>query len=109
MTLKAIILASAVLAATPAPAFAENVYYVRNDTGIPYTCGLRRDPNRKIYRFVLLSGQEHSRALAGGSERTLLCDSSPVTQRFRMRSGVRYSLIRQPEGDVVLRPIGPTP
>lgn len=110
MVRTAIVLSCLFAAALPAPAFAEDIYYVRNDTHLAFTCGLRREPTRKVYRFLLRSGEEHSQAMAGGRERTLLCDSRPThTQRFRMRSGVRYSLVRDGEGVVALRPIAAAP
>jgi hypothetical protein len=99
------VLASLLAAAPDAPAPAEDVYYVRNETPRAFTCGLRREPNRKIHRFVLRSGHDHAQALTGGRVRSLLCDSQArVTQRFRMRSGVRYTLVVH-DGLVVLRPI----
>jgi hypothetical protein len=110
MVRTAIVLALLLGAALPAPAFAEDIYYVRNDTRLAFTCGLRREPTRKVYRFLLRSGHDHSQAMAGGRERSLLCDSRPLhTQRFRMRSGVRYALVMDHEGVVALRPLAAAP
>jgi hypothetical protein len=104
-----IVLASLLAAMPAAPAPAGDVYYVRNETPRAFTCGLRREPNRKIYRFVLRSGHDHVQALSGGRERSLLCDSQArVTQRFRMRSGIRYALVVD-DGLVVLRRLSPSP
>lgn len=108
MVRKAIVLASLFAAAAPAPALAQDVYYVRNETPRAFTCGLRR-PHGKIDRFVLRSGQDWTQTTAGGRGRTLLCDSRPLhTQHFRMRSGVRYALVDH-EGEILLRPIEPAP
>jgi hypothetical protein len=98
-------IASMLVAASPAPALAQDNYYVRNDAGRTFTCGLRRDPNRKVDRFVLRRGTEATRTATGGRQRTLLCDTAPVTQRYRMRPGIRYALVREDDGLVVLRRI----
>jgi hypothetical protein len=109
MIRKTIVLASILAVAPAAPAWAENIYSVRNETSRTFTCGLQRYPARKVYRFLLRAGQEHVQAMSGGNERTLLCDSRPVTERFRLRSGVRYALVVSGDGVVVLRPIAPAP
>jgi len=102
-------IAAMLVAASPAPALAQDNYYVRNDAGRSFTCGLRREPSRKIDRFLLLRGTEATRAASGGRWRTLLCDSQARhTQRFRMRPGIRYTLV-QHEGVVSLRRVPPAP
>ena len=98
--------ALAILSSLPAapPMPAGDSYYVRNDTSRTFTCGLRREPRRIIDRFLLRRGAEFSRVTPGGQGRTLLCDTQPTTQRFRMSPGIRYALVER-EGEVLLRRI----
>ena len=106
MIRKAMAIASVLLAA-PAPAFAQDNYYVHNGTGRALTCGLRREPRRVIDRFFLRRGTDTVRTATGGRLRTLACDTRPVAQNFRMRPGIRYSLVNE-EGVVSLRRIDPS-
>ena len=105
MTHNAVAIALTLLTATTAPAAApaQDIYYVRNDTGRSLTCGLRRDPRRRVDRFVLVRGTEAARPARGGRGRSLLCDTQSIhTQRFRMLPGIRYALV-QHEGVASLR------
>jgi len=106
MIRKAMAIASVLLAAAPAPAFARDNYYVHNGTGRALTCGLRREPRRVIDRFLLLRDTEAVRTAIGGRLRTLACDTRPRAQNFRMRPGIRYSLVNE-AGVVSLRRIDP--
>jgi hypothetical protein len=107
MIRKAIEIASVLLATAPAPAFAQDNYYVRNGTGRALTCGLRREPQRRIDRFLLLRDTEAVRTARGGRLRTLACDTRPRADNFRMRPGIRYSLVDD-EGVVRLRRVDPS-
>lgn len=106
MIRKAMAIASVLLAAAPAGAFAQDNYYVRNGTGRALTCGLRREPQRVIDRFFFPRDAETVRTARGGRLRTLSCDTRPVAQNFRMRPGIRYSLVDD-EGVVRLRRVEP--
>jgi hypothetical protein len=106
MTRKAILLASLVLAAAPAPVLAAGNYYVRNDTGRVLTCGLRREHGTIIDRFVLRAGAEWSQATEGDGTRVLLCDIGDILPHYRLRSGVRYA-VAEVRGRFALGVIGP--
>lgn len=98
----------ATAAVAPAQAPDPQNYYVRNETSRSFSCGVRRDPNRRVHRFLLRRGTDYSHADAGGSQRTLLCDTQHTTQRFRMQAGRRYALV-ETAGYVTLRRLPPAP
>ena len=83
-------------------------YYVRNETSRTFSCGMRRDPNRRVHRFLLRRGTDYRYEAVGGAMRTLLCDTQHTTQRYKMRAGGRYALIER-EGYVSLRRIPDSP
>lgn len=89
-----------------APADAQALYSVRNDTSVPYTCGLKRHNSMTLERFVLPPGGEWSFEAATPRIRTLRCDTFRLTPRYYMRPNVRYSLVMDPhDGRIVLRRI----
>lgn len=88
--------------APPAPDLVPGSYYVRNETSRTFTCGFRREPRRRIHRFLLRRGTDYSHRALGGTIRTLLCDTRPTTQRYPMHAGVRYVLVER-HGFVTLR------
>jgi Ni/Co efflux regulator RcnB len=98
-----IVLAALAVAATPAAAMAEGVYYLRNDTPRPLTCGLKREHSEAMDRVALRAGGEWSQTTARDGPRTLWCDTGAIRSRYRMRSGVRYALVEDGRGAVWLR------
>lgn len=82
-------------AAWPAPSAAEGLYLVHNATTRTFTCGVRREGRSVIDRFVIRAGEEWRQTTPGSGRRSLLCDSSKITPRFRMRSGIHYDLVEE--------------
>lgn len=91
------------LAATPA--LAGGHYFVRNETGRHLTCGVRHAHGRALHRFVLPAGGEWSAEGDDNGTWTLRCDTLLPTYHYFMRPGVRYELMADRTGWVVLRPL----
>lgn len=106
MNYKAYALAGLLLAAIPASALAEGVYYVRNDTGRGFACALRREHGSIVDRFELPAGREWSQTTSGDGPRVLLCDVSQIVPHYRLQAGMRYAFVEE-GGRVSLREIGP--
>ena len=106
MTRKAILIASLAIAAMPAPALAAGDYSVRNETRHGLSCGLRREGRSAMDRFVLPPGGEWRQATEGEGVRTLICPEGRIQPPLRMRSGVRYALVRLRSGVLALVPRG---
>lgn len=98
----------AAAAAAPAQPPETGSYYVRNETSRTFSCGMRRDPNRRIHRFLLRRGTDYRHEARGGRMRTLMCDTQRTTQRYRMHAGGRYALVER-HGYVTLRRIPDAP
>jgi len=94
--------------AAPAQDAAPGAYYVRNDTSRAFSCGFRREPARRIHRFLLRRGTDYAHEAIGGDRRTLLCDTAATTQRYRLKAGTRYALVDE-QGEVMLRRLDTTP
>lgn len=88
-------------------AAAGGLYMVSNATARTFTCGVRREGRSVIDRFVIRSGEEWRQATHGSGRRSLLCDSSKITPRFRMWPGVRYRLVEDRMGRVIVVAAGP--
>jgi hypothetical protein len=98
----------ATAASLSAQAPAESSYYVRNETSRTFSCGMRREPQRRVHRFLLRRGSDYHHQGSDGEMRTLLCDTRHPTQRFRMRPGTRYALVER-AGYVTLRRLPDSP
>jgi hypothetical protein len=100
------VLAAGSLFAAGAPAAAQARYSIRNDTPVPYTCGLKRHNSMTLERFLLPPGGEWSIEAATPRIRTLRCDTFRFTPRYYMRPNVRYNLEMDPhDGRIVMRRI----
>lgn len=108
MKRKTIFAAALVLAATPAPSIAQDQgnYFVRNDTRATLSCGLRRARGSTMDRFVLEPGAEWQSEQAGDRPRVLICDVGEILPHFRLRPGIRYSVIEGSRGSVTVRIAG---
>jgi hypothetical protein len=102
MKRKMVLIASLAVAAVPAPALAEANYYVRNETSLGLSCGLRRERSSVLDRFALPAGGEWSQTLAGDGPRIMMCGGGRVPPRFQLRPGVRYSLVQLRSGALAL-------
>ena len=105
MTRKALVAAALTLTALPAPARAQDQgnFFVRNDTRDRITCGLRREHGSLMDRFVLAAGEAWRSEQAGSAPRVLICDVGQIYPHFRLRPGVRYSVVDAGHGSIQVR------
>ncbi len=89
--------------ATPAPALAAGTYYVRNDTRLLMTCGLRRPRSQVTDPIGLRPGADWSQTTERDETRILICYFGTRRQTFRMVSGQRYALHEADNGALWLR------
>src|SRR5687767_12258929 len=92
----------AVAASASAPAEPYR-YSVRNDTGVPYSCGFKPIHSMALTRFVLQVGGEWTHEDHRPRTRTLRCDTQQATPRFYMQPNIRYALVLDRRGRVALR------
>ena len=90
-------------AAMPASAFAEGIYYIRNDTPRPLTCGIRRPRSEVVERLALRPGGEWNQTTRRSDTRTLICYVGARRSTFRVASGQRYALHEDGTGALWLR------
>jgi hypothetical protein len=101
------VLAVAFAGTTPAFAYAEGTYRIRNASQTPLSCRLREERGDAFYRFALRPGREIRQTLhTRRGERLLICSSS-VYRRFvfRVYAGQAYELIETRLGELRLRTI----
>ena len=93
-------------APTPAAAFADGAYYVRNDTPRAQSCGVRRAGTQAAVRVVLPRGGEWSQPAGRDTSRVLVCYTGVHRNTFPIQAGLRYALIEDSGGILRLRTIG---
>jgi hypothetical protein len=102
-----IVLAAFAVTATPAAAWAEGTYHIRNASQTPLMCALRLERGSAFYRFTLRPGREFRQTLETHGERVLTCSSSQYRRSvFRIRAGRIYDLIETGTGALLLRIAG---
>src|ERR1700741_5321741 len=90
------------LAATPAFAFAEGSFDVRNDTGEAQNCSIRHAGSNYTAPIVLRAGGEWSGTSRTDRPSTLICRGASRDLTFRMQSGQHYALTKTGAGTLVL-------
>lgn len=93
---------AATLAATPAFAFAEGSFHVRNDTGEAQNCRIRRAGSNYAEPIVLRAGGEWHGTGRTDRASTLICRGASRDLNFRMLSGQHYALTKTGAGTLVL-------
>ena len=99
-------LAVPVAAATPALAFADATYIVRNASQTRMMCALHLERGSAFVRFTLAPGRSFGdRRETSGRDRVLVCSSSLYRRAtFRIRAGLVYELNESSSGQILLRP-----
>ena len=100
-------LAAAFAGATPALAFADATYHVRNASQSLLLCSLRRERGSIAVRFQLHPGREFRETRETfGRPRKLTCAVSPRLRAiFRIRAGLTYELREAGNGELRIRTV----
>jgi hypothetical protein len=96
------IVLAAALAGTPAFAFAEGSFHVRNDTGEAQNCTVRHAGSNYAAPIVLRAGGEWSGTSRTDRASTLICRGASRDMTFRMQSGRHYVLTKTGAGTLTL-------
>ena len=90
------------LAATPAFAFAEGSFHVRNDTGEAQNCSVRHAGSNYAAPIVLRAGGEWRATSRTDRPSVLICRGASRDMTFRMQSGRHYALTKTGAGTLTL-------
>jgi hypothetical protein len=94
------------LAATPALAFAQGSFHVRNDTGEAQNCTIRHAGSNYAAPIVLRAGGEWTGTGRTQRPSVLICRGASRDLTFRMQPGRHYSLAKTGTGTLVLNAAG---
>jgi hypothetical protein len=99
--------AIALAGATPALAFADATYIVRNASQTRLMCALHLERGSAFVRFTLAPGRTFGdRRESSGRDRVLVCSSSLYRRAtFRIRAGLIYELSESSSGRILLRTV----
>ncbi len=95
-------LLAAVAVATPASAFAEGSFHVRNETGESQACTIRHAGSNYAAPIVLRAGGEWSGTSRTDRPSVLICRGASRDMNFRLQSGQHYALRKTGAGTLVL-------
>ena len=101
------VLAGLSAGATPALAFADATYIIRNASQTRLMCALHLERGSAFVRFSLAPGRSFGdRRETSGRERVLVCSSSLYRRAtFRIRAGLVYELNESSSGQILLRAV----
>ena len=92
------------MVATPASAFAEGSFHVRNETGEPQYCTVRHAGSNYAAPIVLRAEGEWSGTSRTDRPSVLICRGATRDMTFRMQSGQHYALRKTGAGTLTLSP-----
>ena len=94
--------ALAMAVSTPAFAFAEGSFHVRNDTGESQNCSVRHAGSNYAAPIVLRAGGEWRATSRTDRPSVLICRGASRDMTFRMQSGRHYALTKTGAGTLTL-------
>ena len=97
-------LLAATMVATPASAFAEGSFHVRNETGEPQYCTVRHAGSNYAAPIVLRAEGEWSGTSRTDRPSVLICRGATRDMTVRMQSGQLYALRKTGAGTLTLSP-----